>query len=253
MKLALVTGGCRRLGAAIAGRLAEDGYALALHASQDGGLEPGLAERIAAAGVAVERFAADLADPAAVAALPEQVRARFGMAPTLLVNNAARFEEDDAGTATSAGLGAHLAVNAVAPFALTLALAAMAGPAAPLAVVNILDERIVNPHRDQLSYTLSKQLLAEMTRTLARALAPNVRVCGVAPGLTLPTADYAPEQVDRLAAMMPLGRLSRPADVADAVAFLAAAESTTGQILFVDGGASLTAFDRDFIHLGKGR
>ena len=253
MKLALVTGGCRRLGAAIAGRLADDGYALALHGSHDGGVEPALLARIAAAGVASHQFVADLADPAALAALPGQVCAHFGTPPTLLVNNAARFDDDDVGSATVAGLNAHLAVHAVAPFSLSLALEGLAGGATQLTIVNILDERITNPHRDQLSYTLSKQLLAEMTRTLARALAPAVRVCGVAPGLTLPTADYAPGQVERLAAMMPLARLSSPADVADAVAYLAGAESTTGQILFVDGGASLTAFDRDFVHLGKGR
>lgn len=251
MKLALVTGSCRRLGAEIAGRLADEGYALALHGAHGIEPDPALAARIAAAGVASQLFVADLADADAVAALPDRIVAHFGAVPSLLVNNAARFEDDDAATATPAGLDAHLAVNAVAPFALSLALARRATAEAPLTIVNILDERIVNPHRDQLSYTLSKQLLAEMTRTLARALAPAARVCGVAPGLTLPTADYAPGQLDRLAALMPLKRLSRPADVADAVAYLARAEATTGQILFVDGGASLTAFDRDFVHLAR--
>lgn len=251
MKLALVTGSCRRLGAEVAGRLAEDGYALALHGAHAAEPDPALAARIAAAGVESRLFVADLADAEAVEALPARIAAHFGAAPTLLVNNASRFEDDDAGTASVAGLDAHLAVNAVAPFALSLALARRATADAPLAIVNILDERIVNPHRDQLSYTLSKQLLAEMTRTLARALAPHVRVCGVAPGLTLPTADYAPGQIERLAAMMPLQRLSRPAEVAEAVAYLARAGATTGQIIFVDGGASLTAFDRDFVHLAR--
>jgi NAD(P)-dependent dehydrogenase (short-subunit alcohol dehydrogenase family) len=251
MKLALVTGSCRRLGAEIAGRLAEEGYALALHGAHDIEPDARLAERIAGAGVAAQLFVADLADPAAVAALPARVADHFGVPPGLLVNNASRFADDDAVTATVAGLDAHLAVNAVAPFALSLALAKGASAAAPLTIVNILDERIVNPPRDQLSYTLSKQLLAEMTRTLARALAPHTRVCGVAPGLTLPTADYAPGQVERLAQLMPLRRLSRPQDIAEAVAYLARADATTGQLLFVDGGASMTAFDRDFVHLAR--
>lgn len=248
MKLALVTGGCRRLGAEIAGRLAEAGYALALHAGHDAEPEPALRDRIGAAGVASRVFVADLADRAALARLLDDTAAHFGAMPTLLVNNAARFEADDAASATLEGLDAHLAVNALAPFALTLALARAGNHAT---VVNILDQRIAHPHGDQLSYTLSKQLLAEMTRTLARALAPRVRVCGVAPGLTIATGDYAPGQVERLAAMMPLERLSTPQDVAAAVLYLAEAPAVTGQVLFVDGGAGMISFDRDFVALGR--
>jgi NAD(P)-dependent dehydrogenase (short-subunit alcohol dehydrogenase family) len=86
---------------------------------------------------------------------------------------------------------------------------------------------------------------------LARALAPKVRVNAVAPGLVIPTPDYSPQQMEALRAAMPLGLLPNPADVADAVAWLADAPAVTGQTLFVDGGAALKSFERDFLFLER--
>lgn len=248
--LALVTGSCRRLGAHIAARLGEAGYAVALHASGEGAPEPWLLERLERAGVEQQLFAADLSDEAAVAALVPEVAARFGRPVALLVNNASCFRADDAAIPSAGSLGRHFAVNAAAPFALAAAVAFAAGEGGA-SVVNILDQRIVQPPADQLAYTVSKQALAEITRTLAFALAPRVRVNGVAPGLTLPTEDYTPAQVAALARSMPLGRLPEPDEIADAVLFLAGARATTGQMVFVDGGANLRRFDRDFVHLGR--
>jgi pteridine reductase len=133
---------------------------------------------------------------------------------------------------------------------LTTGLAAAMPDGARACVVNILDQRIRHPGADQLSYTLSKQALSGATETLARALAPKVRVNAVAPGLTLPTEEYRPAQMVQLAKMMPLERLPDPDEIADAVLWLAGAESVTGQTIFVDGGASMKAFDRDFLFLG---
>ncbi len=233
--LALVTGSCARLGARIAERLAADGWRIALHSGHD---------RTADSDAPV--FIADLDDERGVETLPARVADHFGQSIDLLVNNASRFAALDDGTGM-AEIEAHLRVNTAAPVALALAVAR--GGAG--AVVNILDQRIANPPRDQLAYTLSKQALAEATRTLAIALAPGTRVNAVAPGLTLPTADYAEGQLDRLAAEMPLARLPDPEDIADAVAWLANAKSVTGQTIFVDGGAHLRAFDRDFVHLAR--
>lgn len=245
--LALITGSFRRLGGHIATRLVQAGYDVALHASHPGEPDAAVVAAIAAAGAEHHCFAADLADADAARALIPAVAARFGRGVSLLVNNASCFRADDAGYPTSESLTAHYAVNAAAPFVLATMLAGQGGSA----VVNILDQRIAHPHRDQLAYTLSKQALAEATRTLALALAPRVRVNGVAPGLTLATDDYSPEQVDRLAALMPLGRLPDVDQVADAVLFLAGADASTGQIMFVDGGAGLVSFDRDFVHLAR--
>ncbi len=245
--LALVTGSFRRLGAAIAVRLAEGGYDVALHASRPGEPERVSVAAIEAAGARCEWFAADLADHDAAAELVPSVARRFGRRVDLLVNNASCFRASDDATPGMASLIAHFRVNAAAPFVLATALAGQGGSA----VVNILDQRIAHPHRDQLAYTLSKQALAEATRTLAAALAPAVRVNGVAPGLTLATDDYDPAQLARLRELMPLDRLPTTADVADAVLFLATARSSTGQLLYVDGGAGLVRFERDFVHLAR--
>lgn len=251
MKLALVTGGLRRLGAAIAGRLAEQGYALALHGRDSAEPEAGLAETLERHGTRWAPFTADLSRSAEVDALLPAVEDAFGRAPDVLVNNAALFAGDDWRSATMEAMLDHYAVNAAAGIALACALARRLGAEERGVVVNVADQRVASPHGDQLSYTLSKQALAAATRTLARALAPRVRVCAVAPGLTIPTADYAPAQVERLAARMPLRRLPGPGDVAGAVLYLIGAEATTGQLLFVDGGAWLESFERDFVYLER--
>ncbi|HEX8191495.1 MAG TPA: SDR family oxidoreductase [Allosphingosinicella sp.] len=249
MTLALVTGGFRRIGAAIARRLAAAGYDLALHAHEAAEPEPELAAALE--GVRWAPFRADLSSADDIEALLDAVVSEFGAPPSVLVNSAALFENDRWDTAAMSCLLAHFKVNAAAPVLLAAGLARRLPDDGRAVVVNILDQRIANPPADQLSYTLSKQAAAGATRTLARALAPRLRVCGVAPGLTIPTPDYDERQLERLAAMMPLGRLPSPEDVADAVLYLVSASAVTGQILFVDGGAALESYERDFVYLGR--
>ena len=245
--LALVTGGWRRIGAAIARVLAGAGYDLALHAHSETKFAADFTAELQGLGAAVHPLAADLADADAASRLPGEAMALAGRAPTLLVNCAALFRDDSAATVTASMLDEHLAVNLTAPVLLTRALADLADGEA--AVVHILDQRVLNPVPDQLSYTLSKQALHAAVRTLARSLAPRVRVNAVAPGLTLPTPDYTEEQWQRLTALMPLERLASPAEIAEAVLFLAGARAVTGQTIFVDGGAHLESFARDFVYL----
>lgn len=249
--LALVTGGLHRVGAAIAARLANAGYALALHqrssVQMDGGLQSALEET----GAAHHSFIADLADPAAVAELIPAISQHFGRAPDLLVNNASLFIEGEWPDLSQQALVDTMQVNHHAPVMLAQAVvSAHQGPRRPV-IVNILDQRIANPVPDQLAYSLSKQALWQSTRTLAVAFGAQARVNGVAPGLTLPTPDYSDAQMARLAALMPLGALPTPEQIADAVAFLAQAEAITGQVIFVDGGAHMTSFDRDFVQLER--
>lgn len=251
MKLALVTAGFHRLGAAIAARLAEQGWTLALH-----GRKPEVPDAALAAVLALHKtvwhgFVADLSDADDVQHLIPSVEAHFGKAPDLLVNNASQFEWDDPTSATQASLNAHFNVNAGAPVSLAMALASHVADGDLASVVNILDQRIRHPGGDQLSYTISKLALFGATETLARALAPRVRVNAVAPGLVIPTEDYLPSQMEALRASMPLGRLPEPDDVADAVLWLSTAEVVTGQTIFVDAGASLKSFERDFLFLGR--
>lgn len=244
--LALVTGGLHRVGAAIAARLARAGYDVALHRRSAGDPDAELVEAIATAGIEHRIFSADLGNLGAAKGLFGEVVARFNRVPTLIVNNASIFLEGDLKTLADVDVEAAMTVNLTAPVTLTQALFAHGGVGA---VVNILDQRVRNPVPDQIAYTLSKQALWQATRTLALACAPRIRVNAVAPGLTLPAPGYEAGRMERMADLMPLGRLPTPADIAEAVLYLAKAESVTGQTLFVDGGANLTAYARDFAHL----
>jgi NAD(P)-dependent dehydrogenase (short-subunit alcohol dehydrogenase family) len=248
--LALVTGGWRRIGAAIARKLAGEGWDLALHAHHADARDAALESDLREAGAAVHLVHGDLADAGFVAAMVGKVSTIGGQVPTLLVNCASLFHDDDIASVTRESLDQHFAVNLHAPVLLTRALADALGDEQG-AVVHVLDQRVANPVPDQLGYTLSKQALHASVRTLARALAPRIRVNAVAPGLTLPSPDYGEAQWQRLADLMPLGHLPDPAEIADAVAWLAQARSVTGQTIFVDAGAHLEAYPRDFVHLGK--
>ena len=239
----------RRLGAIIAARLAEAGYDLALSSHGDGTPEASLALALEKSGAQWRHFAADLSDPLQAEGLVQSACGHFGRAPDLLVNNAAMFGQDDWSSMNATSLSAHFQLNLFSPLLLAQALVAAAGEDQQPAIVHILDQRIQNPNGDQLSYTLSKQALAQSVRTLAIAFGPRARVNGVAPGLVIPTDDYDEAQMERLASGMPLGHLPDPANVADAVLYLANACDVTGQILFVDGGANLKSFSRDFMHL----
>ncbi|NIJ38058.1 NAD(P)-dependent dehydrogenase (short-subunit alcohol dehydrogenase family) [Sphingopyxis panaciterrae] len=249
-KLALVTGGLHRVGAAISARLAREGYALALHKRSAAEADPVLAEAIAETGARCHRFAADLADPAEVDALLPAVIEKFGRVPDLLVNNAALFAEGEWSDLSAAALTEMMQVNHHAPVMLAKALVAASEGARP-AIVNIVDQRVVHPVPDQIAYSLSKSALWQATATLAVAFGNRARVNAVAPGLTMATDDYSPGQVERLAQRMPLRALPTPAQIADAVVYLARAEAVTGQTIFVDGGAHLAPMERDFVALEK--
>lgn len=250
--LALVTGGHRRLGARIAMRLARAGYALAIHGRHDAEPHPFLAECLAETGVQWAGFVADFLDPGEAEALVPAVTERFGRAPDLLVNNASIFGQDDLMTVTAEDLTSHFTVNAAAPVLLTQAFVrAVPAGQAGRAIVNILDQRLAQPHRDQLAYTLGKAALACFTQITARELAPTIRVNAVAPGLTLATDDYSPEQLDWLDTLMPLGRLPDVDEVAEAVLYLASAGAVTGQTLYVDGGAHMRSYGRDFMFIAQ--
>jgi NAD(P)-dependent dehydrogenase (short-subunit alcohol dehydrogenase family) len=240
--LALVTGGVRRLGAAIAQRLAEAGYTVAVSSHETG---PAIPHGLTHWDADAFAFQADLSVPDAPARLMADVIDHFGRAPVLLVNNAAMFGQDDAESMTADTFDAHMALNFRAPVLLTQALAALGNPAS---VVHITDQRVRNPVVDQLSYTLAKQALDASVRTMARALAPLVRVNAVAPGLTLATSDYDEGTIAASAAAMPLHRLPAANDIADAALFLARAKSITGQTIFVDCGANLESFRKDFMN-----
>ena len=245
--LALVTGGMRRLGAAIAKRLAQAGYDLALSSHVENQPHPDMAASLGSLGSKWHGFIADLTQPSVPARLLQDVVEHFGRTPDVLVNNAAMFGQDDWNDMNAATLEAHFRLNSFAPLLLSQAL--VKASLAQVAIIHIVDQRIDNPPLDQISYTLSKQALAASIRTMAIGYGAKARVNAVAPGLVIVTDDYAPGQAERLSGMMPLGALPDPEGVSDAVLYLAGARHVTGQTLFVDGGAHLKSFERDFVHL----
>lgn len=250
-RLALITGGHRRLGGVIAAGFARAGYSLAIHGSHDTRLDSPLALTLEECGTEWDGFTADFSDPESAEELVAKVAERFGRPPDILVNSAAIFGQDRLDTVLADDLMRHYAVNCAAPALLTKAFATVPAGSVDRCIVNILDQRIDHPHADQLAYTLSKAALAGLTRLAASSLAPQVRVNAVAPGLTIATSDYDHAQIDRLEGMMPLSRLPAAEQIADAVLYLVQATAVTGQILYVDGGAHMRSYDRDFMHMGR--
>jgi NAD(P)-dependent dehydrogenase (short-subunit alcohol dehydrogenase family) len=246
--LALVTGGVRRLGAVIAARFAKAGYRLALSSHADTSPDRLLADALSEHDTSWQHFGADLSDTDQAAVLIDRVKRHFGQAPDVLVNNAAIFGQDDWESMDAESLEAHFRLNLFTPLLLSTALVKAAGAMRP-AIVHIVDQRIVNPNGDQLSYSLSKQALAASVRSMASAFGAMARVNAVAPGLVIPTDDYSADQMVQLQAAMPLAALPSPDSIAEAVLYLARAKDTTGQIIFADGGAHLRSYARDFMHL----
>lgn len=245
VRTVLVTGAARRLGRAVALELARAGWQVAVHFR---GSEADARQTAADCSqhAAAEVFQAELGDEAQVRGLMQQALDRFGGLDAV-VNNASRFEQDSAQTFTFASMAAHLASNTAAPVLLSQLLAAHLRQRGDRgAVVNLLDQKLWNPNPDFFSYTLSKAALEAATTLLAQALAPELRVVGVAPGLTFTSHLLSQERFEELHKLSPLGRSSTPEDVASAVRFALENPSITGTTLLVDGGQHLMKFDRDF-------
>jgi NAD(P)-dependent dehydrogenase (short-subunit alcohol dehydrogenase family) len=234
-RVALVTGGARRIGAAIVRGLTQTGYAVAIHAYRSGEKADALRAEIEAAGGRAAVLIADLADHAAVTPLVGAAVAALGPL-TLLVNNAGEFEADAFGALDRKRVERQFDVNLWAPLFLAQAFAAQARRDDDASIVNVIDQRVFRPTPRFFSYTLAKSALHTATTTLAQALAPHVRVNGVAPGPTLPSPRQDAEAFARQAQLVPLGRGPSPDEIAEAVLYLAHARSVTGVTIAVDGG-----------------
>lgn len=232
-RAALVTGAGHRVGRAIAVALGARGMRVAVHYRGAAGGARETVRLIEAAGGAGEPFAADLAEPDAPAHLVDAVHARFG-ALDLLVNSAAVMERTPIGTVTAAQWDAMFAVNLRAPF--LAAQAAAAVMPAGSAIVNVADLAAFETWPAYVPHGITKAGIVQMTRALARALAPRIRVNAVAPGAVLLPDNWGAEAAARLVSTTPLGRLGTADDVAGAVVYLASADYVTGETIIVDGG-----------------
>ena len=237
-RAALVTGAGKRLGRAIALALAEAGYAVAVHYGDSAAEAEKVVTEITATGGRAAALGADLASEDEVARLIGRAAEALGPLD-VLVNNASVFERDEALDVTRAGWDRHMEINLRAPFVLAQGLARQLPGGCAGNIVNILDQRVENLTPHFISYTLSKSGLWTLTRTLALALAPDIRVNAIGPGPVLPSPRQSQAQFDAQARSTPLGRAVAPAEIAAAVVFLLAAPSVTGQMIAVDGGQHL--------------
>ena len=249
-RVALVTGAGKRIGRAISLGLAAEGWDLALHFHRSHAETEGLATEISALGVKAVPVRCDLGSAEQVSDLIAECQRRLGT-PTCLVNNAALFEYDDLASLEPEKWQRHLNVNLLAPLLLAKAFAAQIPEGATGCIVNLLDQKVFNLNPDFFSYTIAKLGLEGATRVLAMALAPKVRVCGVAPGITLVSAEQTADGFDRAHHLAPLGRSSTVEDIADTVRFVVNARALTGTTIVVDGGQHLWSSRRD-VQFGTG-
>ena len=245
---ALVTGGARRLGRAMAEALARRGYDIALHYHGSAEEADGAAAAMRAHGVNVACIEADLLDIDQTAQLlPRAVKA-LGGPFDVLINNASIFEHDRIGTITPESWDRHINSNLRAPVFLTQAFAEQAPEAAtdpagePLAracVVNLIDQRVRKLTPEFASYTLAKTGLWAFTRTAAQALAPRIRVNAIGPGPTMQGARQSAAHFAAQRAATVLTRGSNPEDIVRAMEFILDSPALTGQLLCIDGGQHL--------------
>lgn len=252
----LVTGAAKRLGREIALLLSKHGWQVAVHyrsSKQDAmNTIAGLAANTLATGQKHHIFQCDLANEAATRALVPSVIQHFGRLDAV-INSAAAFEYDSAQSFSYSALQKHMASNTGAAILLAQALHAHVekrqqngDSTVRGVVVNMLDQKLWNQNPDFFSYTLSKAALEAANTMLALALAPKVRVVGVAPGLTLTSTHLTEAEFTAMHKLSPLGQSSTASDVANTVRFALENQSITGTTILVDGGQHLMRFERDF-------
>jgi pteridine reductase len=236
-KVILVSGGAHRLGAAIVRAAAQQGMRVAFQYHQSQVAAQQLCHELRQGGHTVWAWQGDWQASDAPVAFAQAARTHYG-AIDVVVNNAGVWKPTPIGQITDADWHELYQINVVAAFALIQAclidLRERSG-----AVVNICDSGIYRPWSNYTPYLASKGAMRTMTVSLARELAPDVRVTGVAPGLVLPPDDWDAARLARAVAPIPLQRSGTAQDVAEAVLFLAAARYITGVVLPVDGGTTL--------------
>jgi NAD(P)-dependent dehydrogenase (short-subunit alcohol dehydrogenase family) len=238
-RTAIVTGGARRIGAAIVRALAADGWQVLIHCNRSADEAEALAAEIGGARV----IAADLAEAGAACTI---LGAAAGMPPVrLLVNNASIFRHDSAEDFSAEAWDEHQAVNLRAPALLSQAFARATGERGGL-IVNLLDAKLAAPNPDFFSYTVSKMGLAGLTELTARAFAArSIRVCGIAPSVTLVSGPQSRANFDGVHRLNALGRGVDVTEIVAALRFIIATPTLTGQTITLDAGQRFLALPRD--------
>jgi NAD(P)-dependent dehydrogenase (short-subunit alcohol dehydrogenase family) len=243
---ALVTGGARRIGAAIVRRFAAEGWHVAIHCHTAQAEAGTLAAELASA----EVVSCDLADAPAAVAMIETLAERLDDW-RVLVNSASVFRPDPASGLDPATFAEAMRVNAIAPAALAQAFLRRARSRAGRRVIDLTDQKLANPNPDFFSYTATKHARAATVPRMAMAAAPGDRVYALAPGAILPSHDQSPAETEVSHRMNLLRRRTTAAEVADAAWMLATGPLASGQTVFVDSGQHLLSQPRDVMFLAR--
>ena len=227
--------------------LARRGFDVAVHYASSASQAGQTVADIAGLGRQAVALQADLLDEDQLATLIPRAAAALNGPLTLLINNASIFEYDNISTATRKSWDRHLGSNLRAPFVLTQGFAAQAPPAMlvngePLAqalILNMIDQRVLKPTPEFMTYSLAKMGLWALTRSAAQGLAPHVRVNGIGPGPTVQGSRQSESHFARQRAATVLGRGANPSDICAAVGFFIDSPAVTGQMIAVDGGQHL--------------
>ena len=246
MRAVLITGAGRRIGAAIAEHLGTNGWHVFVHYRASPDDANALAARIRSAGGSGEIIEADLEDAAAVQDLIGRCTTNSQHELQALINNAAAFQYDEPKSFDPKLFEALVRTNLMAPAILAERFAAhVSARGLKGCIINMLDQKLWNPNTDYYSYTLTKHALWGATELMAMAYAPNVRVCAIAPGISLPSGDQTAGEFTEASRMNLTGTQVALGDIAKTAEFILTTPSINGEIIFVDGGQHLVPSKRD--------
>lgn len=241
----LITGAGARLGKVMARGLANDEWEVAIHYNRSESGAQALAEEINAAGGKAVIVQANLNIPSDVESLITRAATALGRPLSALINNASTFHPDHAHDFTHALFDHHMDINLRAPLRLSQNFAAQC--TGDGVIINMVDQRVLKPNPLYFTYSMSKSALYWATKTMAQALAPNIRVCGVGPGPTLQNTQQSEDDFAAEAQHTLLQTTSSPDAILGAVRYLLTAKSVTGQMLAVDSGQHLTWKTQDLL------
>ena len=243
----LVTGGAKRIGAALSRALVASGWQVVLHYNQAAEDAETLCRELVASGGVVEPVQANLADAAAVSVLMEQATKTGPL--DAIINNASLFSYDDSHSVSAGEINQHMAVNLTAPALLIRALYDQMPADRQGAAINMLDAKLFGINPDYFSYTLSKAACHTLTQIAAQAYAPRVRVNGIAPGIVLPSGGQTEAEFRRSHKHNLLGQGAQIKEIVAAMQLLLDTASITGEVIILDGGAHLQPPARDVAFL----
>lgn len=236
IKSVLITGAGNRIGKTLAKGLHADGWSVAIHYNRSRKAAEALATEM---GANVAIVQANLNVPGELQTLIPRAAKTLGTPLSALINNASTFTPDEAQTFTSPLYDHHMNVNVKAPLLLAQSFADALPSTTSGVIINMIDQRVLKPSPDYFTYALSKSALFAATQTLAQALAPRIRVCGIGPGPSLQNKHQNPSDFAAEIKATLLENGSPPDTILHAVRYLLSAEAVTGQMIAVDGGEHL--------------